>query len=99
MLASSSTISMLGMERESRRFRRFRSDRHLRRNRQFDDKPGANRRVFLHTNGAAVILDDPAHDRKTKPSPSLLRRKIRQEQLLFGLVGNPMPRVRHNNFD
>src|SRR5579864_235532 len=86
---SSSTISTLSIGGAGRRSRGFRG--HW----QLNHKASARRVVFLDTNRSVVIFNDPAHDGEAEAGAPLLRRKIWQEQPLFGFLGNTLTAVGH----
>ena len=59
--------------------------------RQFDCKPGPARRVVADVDVAAVLRDDPAHDRQTEAAAPSFRRVIRQEEFSRSPGGIPGP--------
>ena len=59
--------------------------------RQLHDEARADRLVFLHANGAAMVFDDAADDGQPQSGAALLGGEVRQEQFLFSSWVTPWP--------
>src|SRR5687768_10778660 len=64
---------------------------------QLDRKERTGWAIVGDIDRAAVLRDDPAHDRQAQTAPPPLGRVIRQEQLFAVLRGNPGTVVAHRN--
>src|SRR5260370_22516305 len=85
--ASSSTMRILGM------LNICSGDHNLGNHRQLYNEPGADWLVFLHANGAMVLLDDATDNRQAQSRAPLLGGKIRPEKALFFFRGHPLSPV------
>src|SRR3984885_5349508 len=67
--------------------------------RQFDEEPGADRKIVLDVNRAAVFGDDARGDREAESSAAIFRRKMREEEAVFVFGRNTVTCVLDADFD
>src|SRR5580693_3023569 len=66
---------------------------------QFDHKPGADRLVLLHPNGAMMIFHDAAHNGQPQSRAPLLGGEVRQKEPLLQFLSDAVAGVGNAELD